>query len=72
MKSTLTAMSALALLIIAACLAFPKLGKQEKTISKKTFSHLEVKTANHEKVSKEEKVTVKFGVNAFFGPKPEN
>lgn len=69
MKSTLTVLSALALLIIAACIAFPKMKEPEKTQIK--ASNLEVKTTKA-KVSKPKPVYAEFGLTANFGPKPEN
>lgn len=76
MKSTLTALLGLVLLIGAAILAFPKLQDQPK-ISKKTVSSLVVKTSHKTQISQEKKetkepetVTVQFGLNANFGPKP--
>ena len=76
MKSTLTALLGLVLLIWVATSAFPKLQDQPKT-SKKTVSSLVVKTPHKTQISKEKKeiqepetVTVQFGLNANFGPKP--
>ncbi len=68
MKSTLTVMSALVLLIIAACLAFPTMNESKKTTIK--TSKLEVKTTST-KVSKPKPIDVQFGLTASFGPKPQ-
>lgn len=77
MKSTLTSLLGLILLIVAAILAFPKLQDQPKISSQKTLTNLVVKTASKPKVSKEkqetqepETVTVQFGLKPNFGPKP--
>ncbi len=76
MKSTLTALSGLVLLIVAAILAFPNLQDQPKT-SQKSTSSLVVKTPHKTQILKEKKetnepetVTVQFGLNANFSPKP--
>lgn len=75
MKSTLTILLGLVLLIGAAILAFPKLQDQPKTLfipvmKVKDISHKsQVKT--QQKTVPEECVTVQFGLNANFGSKSE-
>jgi uncharacterized protein YxeA len=77
MKSTLTTLLGLVLLIGAAILAFSKPQDQPK-VSKKTVMNAVMKATHKSQVSKEKKetqepetVTVQFGLNANFGPKPE-
>jgi uncharacterized protein YxeA len=75
MKSTLTALLGLILLIGAAVMAFPKLQDQPK-ISKKSVTS-EVKNPHKSQNSKEnheepkEVIKVQFGLNANFGQPPE-
>lgn len=76
MKSTLTALSGLALLIGIAIYTFPKSPDQPK-ISQKKVSSFVVKTSHKTQISKEKKetqepetVTVQFGLKPNFGPKP--
>lgn len=73
MKSTLTVLSALVLLIVAACIAFPKMSEPRKTPIK--TSKLEVKTTSRERIKKTNNpnpIDIEFGLTASFGPKPEN
>lgn len=76
-KSTLTALLGFVLLIGAGILTVSNFQDQTKNSEKKAPSLL-VKTADKASVSKEKKepqepetVTVQFGLNANFGPKPE-